>query len=242
LLHQKFWQTIIKPMSNIMSLVFTASLLAAAPGRVNATTLTPDLSRITDSQSWKVTDATAEALIVDGKQAAHLQAAGDSANGNVGMALANGSQFSTGAIELDLKGRSARQRCFLGVVFNVSDTKTFEGVYFRPFNFRTNAPYRLHAVQYIAWPLYTWEHLRKNKPDQFEKPIIPPPDPDDWFHARIEVTDQQVRVFVDHAREPSLTVSRLAKGGVKRPVGLFVDSHDGLYANLQVTPAGPNGP
>lgn len=224
------------------TLHIVAILLAAVSGRANETSITPDLSKITDAKNWKVTDATGEALIVDGKQAAHLQAAGDSANGSVGMALASGTEFSTGAIEIDLKGRGGAQRCFLGVVFNVSNTKTFEGVYFRPFNFRTNEPFRLHAVQYIAWPVNTWEHLRQNKPGQFEKPINPPPDPSEWFHARIEVTEKQVQVFVNHARESSLTVPRLAEGERKRPVGLFVDSHDGFYANLKVEPASPNGP
>src|SRR5262249_58560629 len=120
---------------------------------------------------------------------------------------------------LDLKAGSGEQRCFLGVVFNVADTKTFEGIYFRPFNFRTNSPYRLRAVQYIARPVHTWEQLRKNTPGQYEQPVDPPPDPERWFHARVEVTDKQVRVFVNHSPEPALTVNRLAEGGRKRPLG-----------------------
>jgi hypothetical protein len=35
-------------------------------------------------------------------------------------------------------------------------------------------------------------------------PSRPVPDPDSWFHARIEVTDREVRVFVNDAKEPSL--------------------------------------
>jgi hypothetical protein len=216
-------------------LLLAASLLFAMVCRANENSVTPDLSRITDSKIWKLSDVTAEVLKVDGKQAAHLQSMVDSANGSVGMALANGTKFSIGTMDIDLQGKSDRQRCFLGVVFNVVDTKTFECVYFRPFNFRTNEPYRLRAVQYIAWPTNTWEHLRKNSPGEFEKPISPAPDPDDWFHVRIEVTQKQVRVFVNHAREACLTVPRLAEGG-DRPVGLFVDTHDGLYANLEIKP------
>ena len=228
-------------MDHFTGLLFTAGLLAAIPVSANESSVTPDLSRIRDSKVWKVSDATAEALIVDGRQAARLQATGDSATGTVGLALAIGTQFSTGAIEVDLKGRSGSPRCFLGVVFNVVDTKTFEAIYFRPFNFRTNEPYRLRAVQYIAWPTNTWEHLRQNTPGQFEKPINPSVDPDAWFHARIEVTQKQVQVFVDHTKEPCLTIPRLAEGRANRPVGLFVDSHDGLYANLEVRPASSKG-
>ncbi|MBI5276708.1 MAG: hypothetical protein HY854_09635 [Burkholderiales bacterium] len=61
-----------------------------------------------------------------------------------------------------------------------------------------------------------------------------PPDPDGWLHAGVEVTASQVRVFVDHAKEPSLVVARLSSGGVERPFGLFIDSADGEYANLTV--------
>jgi len=228
--------------TSITHLAFTASLLAAVAGHANEASITLDLSRIADNKSWRLSEATAEALIIDGQPAACLEAMGDSANGSVGMALANGMEFSTGAIELDLKGRRAGQRCFLGVVFNVLDAKTFEGVYFRPFNFRTNEPYRLRAVQYIAWPAHTWEQLRRTAPGEYEKPINPPPDPDGWFHALIVVTAKRVEVFMNHAKEPSLTVNRLAEGGSKRQVGLFVDTHDGLFANLEVKPGGPSQP
>jgi hypothetical protein len=226
-------------MKCVISLVFTWSLLAGVPGRANETTGTLDLSKIADAQSWRVTDATAETLLVDGKRAAHLTSTVDSADGSVGLALANGREFSTGTLELDLKTGTTRLRCFVGVVFNVVDTKTFEGVYFRPFNFRTNSPYRLRAVQYVAWPVHTWEHLRKNSPGQYEQPIDPPPDPERWFHAQIDVMEKQVRVFVNHSPKASLTVRRLVEGGSKRLLGLFVDTHDGLYANLQVKATGP---
>jgi hypothetical protein len=94
---------------------------------------------------------------------------------------------------------------------------------------------RGRAVQYVAWPADTWEHLRKTAPGRFESSLHPVPDPDSWFHARIEVTDKHVRVFVDNASEPSLVVNRLLRGGQRRPAGLFVDSADGLYANLEIT-------
>src|SRR5208282_4215550 len=130
---------------------------------------------------------------------------------------------------------------FLGVVFNVADERTFEGVYFRPFNFNADGPFRLRAVQYIAWPEHTWEELRKNHSGQFEKPANPAPDGDGWFHARIEVTEKLVRVFLNGGAEPSLTVNRLAEGRAKRPVGLFVDVAEGLFANLKVKSANHSG-
>jgi len=210
--------------------------LGLIPAGATASPITPDLSRIADGASWKVIHADAEKTQKDGRAAVRLIAEGDSANGIVGLALPHSVKFSAGTIEIDLKGKNVRQRSFLGVAFNVVNDKTFEAVYFRPFNFKAEDPIRNRSVQYIAWPTHTWEHLRKTMPGQFEKPVNPVPDPDGWFHATIEVTASQVRVFVNHAKEPSLTVARLASGGVERPVGLFVDSADGEYADLTVAP------
>jgi len=129
-----------------------------------------------------------------------------------------------------------RGRSFLGVAFNVLDDKTFEAVYFRPFNFKAEVEFRDRAVQYISWPANTWENLRKHRTGQFENAVSPVPDPDSWFRARIEVTRDQVRVFVNGAMQPTLAVTRLAASRAKRSVGLFVDSADGLYANVRILP------
>ena len=215
-------------------------VLVACLGPTNlhaqAKAATPNLATITDAKSWKVTHATAEVTNADGKPAVRLLAEGDSANGIVGIARPNDLTFTTGTIEIDLKGKNVRQRSFLGVAFNVVDDKTFEAIYFRPFNFKAEAPINGRSVQYISWPTNTWEHLRKTRPSQFENTVTPVPDPDGWFHAVIEVTDTRVRVFVNHAKEPSLVVTRLAGNSTPRPAGLFVDSSDGMYSNLSVTP------
>ncbi len=199
--------------------------------------ITPELGKIVDGKSWKVYHATPKVLDLEGRQAVRLKAKGDSAQGIIGLAIVEGSELTTGTIEIDLKGKNVRQESFLGVAFNVVDEKTFEAVYFRPFNFKAEGDFKGRAVQYVAWPVNTWEKLRETQPGKFEAPINPAPDPDGWFHARIEVGEKQVRVFVEQAKEPSLTVNRLAEGGKGRPVGLFVDVSDGLYANFRITPA-----
>ena len=66
------------------------------------------------------------------------------------------------------------------------------------------------------------------------------PDPGGWFHARIEVTKQKVRVWVDDAKEPCLVVDRLA-GREKGKVGLWVDSREGAFRNLRIVPADGQG-
>jgi hypothetical protein len=225
-------------MNSMKTIALTLALSCLGWTYVNAQEKpdTPDLAAVTDARSWKIVHAAAETIDADGKRAVRLVAEGDSANGIVGLALPMSSRFSTGIIEVDLKGKNIRQRSFLGVAFNVADEKTFEAIYFRPFNFKAEDPMRGRAVQYVAWPANTWEHLRKSAPGRFENAVHPVPDPDSWFHARIEVTEKQVRVFVDDAREPSLVVDRLLTGDQRRPAGLFVDSAEGLYANLRITP------
>jgi hypothetical protein len=218
------------------AIIITLTCLASVSASASETSHVPDLGRIADDKAWKVSNATAELASVDGKSAVRLVAKGDSANGIVGLALPIGIEFDTGVIEVDLKGKNVRQRSFLGVAFNVVDDRTFEGIYFRPFNFRAEPPIDGRSVQYIAWPEHTWEHLRKEKPGQFEQPVRPVPDPDGWFHARIQVTSAEVQVFVDDAKAPSLVVARLSRVNAKRPLGLFVDSADGIYANLRITP------
>jgi hypothetical protein len=197
--------------------------------------LVPDLGKVAEGKGWTVYHATAQAVKADGKSAVQLKAEGDSANGIVGLALADGVEFATGVIEIDLKGKPVRPS-FLGVAFNVSDQKTFEAVYFRPFNFKAGGEYKGRAVQYVAWPEFTWEKLRQNRAGRFEGPVRPVTDPADWFHARVEVEAKHVRVYVNGANEPCLTVDRLAEGGKGRAVGLFVDTGEDLYANLKVIP------
>ena len=221
-----------------LALALLLGSLGLTQADAQAKPVVPDLSKITDSTSWKVIHADAEKIETEGRTVVRLVAEGDSANGIVGLALAHAPGFSTGTIEIDLKGKNLKQRSFLGVAFNVVNEKTFEAVYFRPFNFKAEDPIRNRSVQYIAWPTNTWEHLRKTAPGQFEKPVNPVPDPDGWFHAAIEVTTHQVRVFVNHAKEPSLVVARLSSDSAERPVGLFFDSADGEYANFSVAPLG----
>jgi hypothetical protein len=202
-------------------------------GREKAVSL--DLGKIASGKGWTAHNATAEAMEVEGKSAVRLKAKADSATGIAGLVLADGVEFTTGVIEIDLKGRSVRPS-FLGVAFNAADEKTFEAVYFRPFNFNAGGEFKSRAVQYIAWPEHTWEELRRNRPAKFEGPVSSVPDGDKWFDARIEVETKRVRVFVNGTKEPCLTVERLAEGRTARAVGLFVDSGDGQYANFKVVP------
>src|SRR5262249_6224478 len=118
---------------------------------------------------------------------------------------------------------------FLGFAFRGVDAQTHDAVYFRPFNFRANeAERKRHAAQYVCHPQHRWQGLREDKPGQYEKPILPAPDGDAWFHVRIVVEKPKVSVYVNDGKEPSLVVEELSdrKGG---GVGLWVGPGQGGY-------------
>jgi len=143
--------------------------------------------------------------------------------------------FSTGTIEIDLRGKDVFQKSFIGIAFHGVDSVTQDIVYFRPFNFRSEDPIRkIHAVQYVSHPDFPWDKLREEKNGVYEKGIDPPPSPKDWFHAKIVVDDTQIKVYVNNASVPSLTVDKLntRKSGL---IGLSNEGLEGDFANLTIT-------
>ena len=152
-----------------------------------------------------------------------------------GVVWIEGIDFSKGIIEVDLKGKDEFQKSFLGIAFHGVNDSTFDAIYFRPFNFRTpDSVRRIHAVQYISHPQYTWKRLRDERNAQFEKAVQPVPDPNDWFHAKLEVKENEVLVYVNNATSPSLRISKLndRKNG---KLGLWAgEGAGGKYANLVI--------
>jgi len=115
---------------------------------------------------------------------------------------------------------------------------TYDAVYFRPFNFvADNELSRSHMVQYISHPDYTWNRLREEHTGVYENTIANPPDPNEFFRARIVVAKPEVRVYVGDATEPCLVVNELTDR-VGGRVGVWVgNGSDGSFANLVVRPA-----
>ena len=145
--------------------------------------------------------------IVAGSDAAHIEM--DAKPGD-GLGIIRGVSFSEGEIELDIKGANIQGRSFVGFAFNIQNDSTYESIYFRPFNFVAEEEIRqLHMLQYIKHPEYTWRALRESRTGEFENRIVDPPDPDDWFNARIVIEEKQLSVYVNGAVKPSLQVERL---------------------------------
>ncbi len=179
--------------------IFSLLILFASPS--NAQTIA-DLSNINKNKIWTihnrvVTYHEAENAIVVNAQP------GD------GLVWLNDFKFENGIIELDIKGSDTQGRSFVGIAFHGLDEETYDGIYFRPFNFKS--PERKgHAVQYISHPKKTWSFLRNNFPEQYENPIIPVTDPNDWFHAKIEIEYPNIKVYVNNSEIPSLEVQQLS--------------------------------
>lgn len=150
-----------------------------------------------------------------------------------GVAWLDGRTFSNGAIEFDIMGANLPGGSFVGIAFHAQNDTTFDCVYFRPFNFVAEKQLnRDHMVQYISLPQYDWSRLREERTGQFEKEIKPAPDPTKWFHARVEVNGEEVKVFVNRATTPSLTVKKLNSNHSGK-IGLWVGSKSfGRFANV----------
>jgi hypothetical protein len=208
-------------------------LSAAARLHGQAKAIKPDLAALAEGKGLTVFNRTATSFSDGARKGVRLnEAEGD------GVAYLQGIEYGNCTIECDIKGRDLQGQSFVGVVFHGIDEKTYDGIYFRPFNFKTeDAARRLRAVQYISHPAYPWQKLRADHPGKYEQPVKPVPDPNGWFRARVVVASPKVSVFVDGASEPCLVVDQLSaqKRGL---VGVWVgNGSNGDFANLTVVPA-----
>jgi hypothetical protein len=212
-----------------LACVFGLSTAARIVGQKK--TIEPDLAELAEGKALKVfVNRTVSSFNEGGKKGIRF-----SENPGEGAAYLQGIEFTNGTIECDLKGRDVQQQSFLGVAFHGVDGTTYDAIYFRPFNFKAEDPTRRsHGVQYISQPSYTWQKLRTEQPGKYERAVVPPPNPNDWFHVRVVVVSPNVSVFVNDAKEPSLVVTQLSdrKKGL---VGLWVgNTSGGEFANLKI--------
>ena len=152
-----------------------------------------------------------------------------------GLVWIKGVSFTTGAIEVDLKGQDVFQHSFVGIAFRGANDSTFDAVYFRPFHFlSTDSVRKGRRVQYISLPQYTWQRLREEHSGVFEHPVDPAPGPNDWFHVRIELKKDEVLVYVNGEDDPSLRAPLLS-GRQQGMIGLYTaDRSGGSFANLLI--------
>lgn len=196
-----------------------------------AETIVPDLKALAEGRSWTLTPGfKSEAFEKDGKPAVKIFSDGTGKGG--ATARLDGVTFANGEIEVDILAAT-----FIGVAFRVQDEKQMDLLYFRPQKFgKPKKEGDLDGeVQYSSEPKFGWSPLRKNFPMKYEKNLPnAPKSPNLCFHARIVVEGPKVRVYVDGATEPCLTVEESLSGRSAGGVGLWTWP-GGMFANLKIT-------
>ena len=141
---------------------------------------------------------------------------------NEGVATSRTARFSTGAIDFDIKPLGYNDA---GVVFHREGSAEGEFVYLRA---DPDCPAANDCVQYapITHTMMGW-----NIYPNYQGPA--PISATGWNHVHIEVVGDGMRVYVNHAAEPSLVVPRL--WGLRRDGGLAFKG-PAVYANLVVDP------
>lgn len=214
---------------------FGAAVALSTPARIfgQQKAIEPDLGALADGKGINPSNRTITRITDGARKGIRLsEAAGE------WPVYFSGIEFANGTIEFDVKGKDVQGNSFVGVAFHGVDGTTYDGIYFRPFNFKTDDQARvLRAVQYISHPAHPWQKLRADTPGKYEKPVKPVPDPNGWFHARVVVASPKVSVFIGDATEPCLVVDQLSdrKKGL---VGVWVgNTAGGDFANFKILPA-----
>lgn len=213
-------------------LITIVMMLISGVGFSQQRTVSYNLSELLTSSKLSTTNREASVLPAGERTGIKLSSAAGE-----GAVWLNRVIFKNGIIELDVKGKNIEQQSFVGVAFHgLEDTKTFDVVYLRPFNFKADdLVKKSHSVQYASHPDYPWPLLREKFNGKYESAISPAPNPDEWFHIRIEVNYPTVKTFVNGSLTPSLVVTKLneRKSGI---MGLWVGNNsDGSFANLKIT-------
>ena len=152
-----------------------------------------------------------------------------------------GIQFKNGTIEVKVLSRLLKDapdyaRGFIGVAFRINDSNTkYESIYIRPVNARVDDQVRRnHSIQYYSYPDYKFDRLRKESPEKYES--YSDMEMNKWITIRIEVKDEQAKLFLNNNEQPSLIVNDL-KHGANLPgaIGLWVEvGTEGFFSDLMV--------
>ena len=150
-------------------------------------------------------------------------------------------EFKDGVIEVDVagapgSGAGTGARGFTGVAFRIAaGVSAFECFYLRPTNGRADDQVRRnHSLQYISFPAFPWEKLRKEFPEKYESyaDLIP----GEWTKVRIEVAGAKAKLYVNGAAQPSLIVNDLKLGDASGPIGLWIGPGTvAHFANLKIS-------
>ena len=208
----------MKPKQILLLALVLSTMLTAQQKNI-----TPDLSTYADTTKWTILNR--EVTYDDAIQF-------DTRKGD-GLLFLKDFEFTNGIIETDIKGENKPGQSFVGIAFHGINDSTYDAVYFRPFNFEKKERSN-HSVQYIHMPGYGWKKLRTDFPEKYEDSLIIIPNPDNWFHAKIEVNYPKVEVYIENSETPTLIVEQISKAG-KGWVGFWVGYNSkGSFKNLSI--------
>lgn len=175
-----------------------------------------------------------------GKKSIKVRDAGE--NTEVKFVKINQLEFKDGIIEIDLAGKPAENsseqaRGFVGIAFRINqDNSQFECIYLRPTNGRAQDQVRRnHSVQYISFPDFPWQKLRREFPEKYEAYVDL--EPGVWTKIRIEVKGNQAKLFVHGNSQPTLLVNDLKHGSDQQgSIGLWIGpGTEAHFSNLIVS-------
>lgn len=147
------------------------------------------------------------------------------------LVILNRTEFQDGVIEIELTGEPGANagggaRGFVGVAFRVSrddakETPKYECFYLRPTNGRADDQVRRnHSTQYISFPDFPWQKLRKEFPEKYESYVDLVPG--EWTKVKIEVRGDKALLYVGSAPQPVLVVNDLKLGQSQGRIALWV--------------------
>lgn len=145
-------------------------------------------------------------LVIQG-QTKFLNISQEKKQGIVWLAVKN---FENGTIEIEMRGKDVLQQSFIGLAFHGLGNNTYYAVYCRPFNFLAkDSVRRIHSIQYVSHPIYTWEKLRTEKNAIYEKAISDTPNPKDWFTMKLTIDQTSVKAYINGAGIPLLEITKI---------------------------------
>jgi hypothetical protein len=156
--------------------------------------------------------------------------------------------FHNGTIDVDVSGAPAKNageqaRGFIGVAFRMAaGGARFEEIYIRPTNGRADDQLRRnHATQYISFPDWPWERLRKESPGVYES--YADMAAGEWTHLRIVVKGTHASLYVGGAAQPCLLVHDLKLGDSQGAVALWIGpGTEGYFRQLNIVREGDSAP
>jgi hypothetical protein len=162
------------------------------------------------------------------------------------LVVLEGSDFSNGTIELEVKGSVSNKaslitqmfsRGFIGVAFRINENiSAFESLYLRPKNGVTDNEVRKnHAVQYLSYPDWDFARFREEAPEKYEAAADIAPD--EWQKMKIEVAGTTAKLFINDGVSPVLVVNDLKHGANQQgKIGLWVGGGtNGFFRNVKIT-------